>query len=54
MLARMQHDAGELRASATVYRESVDEMRKLLATVDANEEPKIDDAMDTTTPLYRQ
>lgn len=54
MLNKIQEEQSDLDAAMIIYRERCDEMKKLLAVASETDELSIDDAIDTTAPLYRQ
>lgn len=54
MLATLQQEQDNLDSSLIIYREYIDSADKALAQAADSEEFNIDDAIDTTTPLFRQ
>uniref|UniRef100_A0A915IS90 Tumor susceptibility gene 101 protein n=1 Tax=Romanomermis culicivorax TaxID=13658 RepID=A0A915IS90_ROMCU len=54
MLAKMQQEEDDLQNSIIVYQQATEDISKLLSLASESEELGIDDALDTTAPIYRQ
>jgi len=54
MLARLQNEQANLETSAAYYKSKNEEVDRVLANLPKDSEMKIDDAIDTTAPVYRQ
>jgi len=54
MLSNLQQEQGAVDSALIAYREFIDSADKALAQAAEKDEFNIDDAIDTTTPLFRQ